>query len=498
MDYGKRQSQSPVARRQSIFDVVSDGGAPPFPAASFSPTLSSAPFDPLVFSDAAKDTNPMPPPPRPDMLNTRMNSGADGSRNGKRLSLSFPIQLRDSQHTSSSRKHTPSSSVSLTPGTPSRPRLTEYGDAFHGDPSTFLVDLAAQERRVLELREELQRAEEDLGKFKRHFAVYEATKKRDELRHVQRMRPLSNVESSGDDSAGASRKSSERAARTAASAPKNPRRTIMSAQGHTRALSLLSPDRGLPQPPQRMIRRLTEPDGSAERPRDLSVLTSPAVSISTPAISTMIVDIETRKGQLHAIPKDAIIQTGRRMAEDLKDGLWTFLDDLRQATVGDEGINGPNSRHTMLKGPMQSAVKRSIKDSPRGSNRASPTRGVSKRSSKSSLRSLKGESGGYSKGMEMTSKANAATKDDLTAQAQAPTDSRKSSSASVNIRRPMTIDDNWDNWESRSTDSQSPGRDGGILTTASDRSPRSEKESSSTSLRLAYHDFVKVRNSTDL
>lgn len=43
---------------------------------------------------------------------------------------------------------------------------------------------------MLELREELQKAEGDLEKLKKQWATYEATKKRNELRHVEALQPL--------------------------------------------------------------------------------------------------------------------------------------------------------------------------------------------------------------------------------------------------------------------------------------------------------------------
>ena len=50
--------------------------------------------------------------------------------------------------------------------------------------SGFLTSLAAQERRLLELREELQRAELELSHLKTQWAQYEAGRMRSELRHV--------------------------------------------------------------------------------------------------------------------------------------------------------------------------------------------------------------------------------------------------------------------------------------------------------------------------
>jgi Domain of unknown function (DUF4048) len=42
--------------------------------------------------------------------------------------------------------------------------------------------------------------------------------------------------------------------------------------------------------------------------------------------------------------REALLRTSKQMASDFREGLWTFFEDLRQATVGDEGINGTESR----------------------------------------------------------------------------------------------------------------------------------------------------------
>jgi hypothetical protein len=42
--------------------------------------------------------------------------------------------------------------------------------------------------------------------------------------------------------------------------------------------------------------------------------------------------------------REALVRTGKQMASDLREGLWTFLEDIRQATVGEEGINGTQTR----------------------------------------------------------------------------------------------------------------------------------------------------------
>ena len=53
------------------------------------------------------------------------------------------------------------------------------------------------------------------------------------------------------------------------------------------------------------------------------------------------------------------MKTGKQIATDFKDGLWTFIEDLRQATVGEESINGTvGRRETPNASPVDSRMLR--------------------------------------------------------------------------------------------------------------------------------------------
>jgi septal ring factor EnvC (AmiA/AmiB activator) len=65
------------------------------------------------------------------------------------------------------------------------------------DSNGFLVALAGQERRVLELKEELQKAEDELKRLKKQWAHHEAHKKKAEIRHVEQLQPLQTVVTGG-------------------------------------------------------------------------------------------------------------------------------------------------------------------------------------------------------------------------------------------------------------------------------------------------------------
>ncbi|KAI9787321.1 MAG: hypothetical protein M1816_007669 [Peltula sp. TS41687] len=262
----------------------------------------------------------------------------------KRLSLKLPIQSADYPPITSS----PSTSPTLLMS-PTGPRLPSPTQS-----SSFMVALAAQERRVLELKEELQRAESDLAELKRQWAVREAQKKRDDIRQVRQLQPLSipprdvegvPVEEISDRTY--YQKEHERRKAMSIDARPSSHRKVIAGQRHTRALSLLSPDR-LNQPAPFGAR--PEPKstlgahdhaGSPQKPGAACPSPLPTSHSSVPA--NISVEARERAEQLPGPPKEVLLRTGRQMAEDLKEGLWTFIDDLRQATIGEE--RGDGGRH---------------------------------------------------------------------------------------------------------------------------------------------------------
>ena len=341
---------------------------------------------------------------------------------------------------------------------------------------------------MLELKEELQRAEKDLDRLKKQFAMHEANRKMHDVRLGAKTRPLSAsfscLEEGAVENAAPTRTSLEFAHRTTTTGAKHPRRTIMPAQGHTRTLSLLSPGRNPSLPSPRLSRRLTEPEGGMERPASLDPPPASGNSKSTPAIATVIAGAQRDKG-LPGIPKDVLIQTGRRMAEDLKDGLWTFLDDLRQATVGDEAVNGPATRTAGANGttPTPTARKRSSKNSLKGSSaKASPVIGTHRKGSKSPLRQLK-DANGQKQEAEITPKMTRVTTDQKLTVPVSPTESRRSSSIGLDSGRSSTFDESWDNWDSPIAGSQSPQWSTSTVISDGHRSPSIDRADSSMNVR---------------
>lgn len=247
---------------------------------------------------------------------------------------------------SQSEAHTPSSSFSNTPLLPTRPPSPEKRPA---DANSFLTALAAQERRVLELREELQKANEDLEKLKRQWAVHEATKKKHELRHLQQLQPLNtsplgSIVPSDYDSARASRESNRQ--KIIPPSIKPPYRKVFAGSRHTQALSLLSPKDTI---------------GHSDllvRESELSKLHQTAANdVAVPATvpDLSLVDAESGLGDSYRgqqkDQKDVILETGKQLVGDFRQGLWTFFEDFKQLTVGDEGINTAGLRDPSIIAP---------------------------------------------------------------------------------------------------------------------------------------------------
>jgi hypothetical protein len=189
------------------------------------------------------------------------------------------------------------------------------------DPNDFITAIAAQERRVLELREDLSRAESELARLKKQYATYEAYKKRAERRNVEPLRGLGPAAELYDETA--IRRSVELDRRKALlgqqnqqATPERSRRRVFTGS-HTRTLSLLSP---------------TKPTGGSED--------EPESRKSEPTGRYAPVTPELLAKRASWAPRSTQTSGVKQIAQDLKAGLWTFMEDLRQATVGDEPITG--------------------------------------------------------------------------------------------------------------------------------------------------------------
>lgn len=223
-----------------------------------------------------------------------------------------------------SRIHTPSSSVPSTPFLSLRPASPEKKPLHSLDPSSFLTILAAQERRVLELKDELQKAEVDLDQLKKHWAMHEATRKRNESRHLEQMLPLKLSPAdkvTQQETALQGVRDMER--RVGPPRVKSSQKRVFAGSRHTRTLSLLSP---LESGSRSHIEHADQLDGALER-RGTRCVDKPAVLDGQRA--------HTEFSQASA-EKEAILETGKQLVGDFRNGLWTFFEDLKQVTVGEE------------------------------------------------------------------------------------------------------------------------------------------------------------------
>ena len=219
--------------------------------------------------------------------------------------------------------------------------------------TNILAVLAAQERYVLELKEELSKAEEDLKTLKKHYALHEASKRRNDVRRVAQLQPLNtslaNVDAVHDDEDGGNSWMQREMERRKAllSNTKSSQRKVFSGSRHLRTLSLLSPDRAyapsFPQPVEAY---------SEESVVKRSI--PPARSSTSSEVSRQLIDVTSNdrndSGGLPNIQRDNILRTGKQLASDFSNGLFTFIEDIRQATVGDEAVNGA----VEVSGPVQS------------------------------------------------------------------------------------------------------------------------------------------------
>ncbi|KAF3760311.1 hypothetical protein M406DRAFT_348565 [Cryphonectria parasitica EP155] len=294
---------------------------------------------------------PPPPPPAEELFDSPPSSfGARStrslsttSRNSNRLSLTLPIALP----TNAPSRPTPiSTTVPSFPPTPGdTPTVRSPTDA-----NDFIHAIAAQERRVLELREDLKSAEAELSRLKKQWGAFDSVRKRNAMVNGEPLRPSPQSSPAVDDVEGKTRSVELDRRRTMlmsqqlskeATTPTSGRRRVMRG-GHTRALSLLSP---------------TKPDEGFSLLDDALVRHKPAVKDSEPHLQ----NVGRRHHHHHQHPPLAANGISKRatwtprssanspspgvkqMAEDFKAGLWTFVEDLRQVAVGDEPITGTPS-----------------------------------------------------------------------------------------------------------------------------------------------------------
>ncbi|QSZ32621.1 hypothetical protein DSL72_002200 [Monilinia vaccinii-corymbosi] len=352
------------------------------------------------------------------------------SRRPNRLSLTFPVA--PSNGPESARATPTSSNAQSIPGTPAESNVTSSPN----DANGFLVALASQERRVLELKEELDKAEGELKQLKKQWASHEATKKRAEIRHNEKLQPLQTARGSVDETTPSTPKQSIDTDRRKAflanlthppKDQKNPRRKIITG-GHTRALSLLSPER------LTHISTLNELNGTISTEGTGRGTTIPDTSIGISKANTNRPNRHSYQGAL------GVTNGMKQITEDVKAGLWTFLEDLRQATVGDEAVNGTANKRSSLDATQRGLNKRISKGSLRGRRAKSPKPDLT---SQRTWDSLTGDS------PDVLDLGAALWKDPgALAAPKKPTKVQKKAARPISFPTPTIDDDDWSNWDS--------------------------------------------------
>ncbi|KAF4443863.1 hypothetical protein F53441_11322 [Fusarium austroafricanum] len=240
------------------------------------------------------------------------------NRQVNRLSLTLPI----APPTSDPSRPTPTSaSISSVPPTP-----IDSGIATPADANEFIIAIAAQERRVLELREELSRAEAELASLKKKWTTQE---KKNETTPVEAYRsPILSSEDDGSSfrrSVDSDRRKLFQQTQNAAA----PSRRKVLRGGHTRTLSLLSPAK-----PDAGFSMYQDRDHEHEQVK-LPSIERRTAQLTNPHLSKRASWQPRTQQNGPAVPQ---------IVEDFKLGLRAFVEDIRQITVGDEPINGQSIR----------------------------------------------------------------------------------------------------------------------------------------------------------
>lgn len=264
----------------------------------------------------------------------------------------------------------------------------------------FLTLIAAQERKVLELREEMQKAEAELKELKRQWALGEAKRKTAEVKaQAVKMKRLSSGGSLNKKDADAYLAGETPGVERDAEREKiieNKRKALMERRGSHSVMNTWS-DAGGPGPARHVPRRSQPRVFSGSRhARTLSLLSTPghvrkgmrtsglrisldetgsptphhrdgeggsATNTAAPPLTRAdMLPTETdgtfgfgktyrnlaNRRSMPPLPPTAevMVRQGQKVAEGLREGLWSLFEDIRQATVGEEGINGTSNART--------------------------------------------------------------------------------------------------------------------------------------------------------
>lgn len=375
---------------------------------------------------------------------------------------------------------------------------------------------------MLELREELQRAETELSTLKKQWTLSEKSKKRTEISH--HAEPLISLRSPVESVGGEERESllqQHRKESAAADIVQSQQRTrelerrrsmrvapapgtTISANGrrvfqgsHTRTLSLVSAstDSGFSSGKISLSGKSIENEVVGRTPRSATLPSSIERSANHGAFVPTEDMITEWRTNMPASSRASLVHTGKQMASDLREGLWTFLEDIRQATVGEEGINA-----TEVRGMSPSGISRKRDSTSTSTSRSSRDRlsvhggATLSRTASSSSRS-KGVgaeriSGKDTKSTDIDSsfwsEFGIDTPGQKSPNARGASKPRPNEQQSNNSNNLEVYDDDWDVWEAspqQPNKTHTPSSSRSTLESKHDQSPRSQASSPRTSTR---------------
>lgn len=337
---------------------------------------------------------------RSNTFNVNLAGSAQRRRHSKKLSLNFPILVPGTQDSPRTGNGS-ASNWSQSPTVPSPYRIStpplgipfpspdEFKDGFNPtEGPDFLTLIAGQERRVMELKEELSKAESVLSNLKKQWAIFEAKKKQSELRNkTVRLGPVTphSGDKSGEDEElerNRRREAREQKMRGLGMAESelgrsnsnNSRRSggRVFAGRHTRTLSLLQnnnmaqdasnfttrPKCGMEssssnvQQSETLVPNQESLEHSKQEERNQARLSLSRQATLQELITSSATGAaqmnfgKTYKELAHASRKslppgtDVFMKQGKQVYDGVSQGFWNFVEDIRQATVGDEPVNG--------------------------------------------------------------------------------------------------------------------------------------------------------------
>ncbi|KAK9236083.1 hypothetical protein V1525DRAFT_408002 [Lipomyces kononenkoae] len=262
-----------------------------------------------------------------------------------RLSISIPTAPAPSSPPATEESTSVEPDLFVSPKLPSVSKPSTE-PAIYEDSTDFLTLLAAKQRRVLELREELLKAELDLKELQQQWSAHE-----DRTRRSIQLQAATGPSNSARNrlSFDGSRIAVNGRKSTSTVTPSNPSATTSTdgkLQNGTGLGRLLAPSFPFPSPPK------TAPSGRSFAPRSSSLNDATSTSASVLAASAdypgineeFEYDFENNKNVNIPIRADEVIHMGRKLAEGINNHLWNLFDDIKQAAIGEDlSANPPSS-----------------------------------------------------------------------------------------------------------------------------------------------------------